>query len=132
VAFGDDAAAAAGLATAAGRLAGSATPFICGDAIADPLTGMHAALAALAAHRRGGGVLVSLALRDVAAHVTAFGPPPTPATVAAIVTEDGVPAWEVIADGDRQRVLSPRARTPIGVAHPFGADTATVLGALDG
>jgi crotonobetainyl-CoA:carnitine CoA-transferase CaiB-like acyl-CoA transferase len=132
VAFGDDAAAAAGLATATGRLAGSPTPLVCGDAIADPLTGMHAALAALAAHRRGGGVLVSLALRDVAAHVAAFGPTTTRATVESLATSDGTPAWEVAADGDRQRVLPPRARPLIGVSRPFGADTATVLRTLRG
>lgn len=52
VAFGDDAAVAAGLVDDddAGR------PRFCGDAIADPLTGMHAAVAALAGAHVGGGL----------------------------------------------------------------------------
>ena len=34
----------------------------CGDAIADPMTGMHAALAAYASWLAGGGHLLSLSL----------------------------------------------------------------------
>jgi crotonobetainyl-CoA:carnitine CoA-transferase CaiB-like acyl-CoA transferase len=63
VAFGDDAAVAGGLvAYAADR-----TPVFCGDAIADPLSGLHAALAALAAHAAGGGWLVDVAMAGVCA-----------------------------------------------------------------
>jgi len=63
VAFGDDAAVAGGLvAWAAGG-----TPVFCGDAIADPLSGLHAALAALAAHAAGGGWLVDVAMAGVCA-----------------------------------------------------------------
>jgi hypothetical protein len=63
VAFGDDAAVAGGLvASAAGG-----TPVFCGDAIADPLSGLHAALAALAAHAAGGGWLVDVAMAGVCA-----------------------------------------------------------------
>jgi hypothetical protein len=63
VAFGDDAAVAGGLvAWAAGG-----TPVFCGDAIADPLSGMHAALAALAARAAGGGWLVDVAMAGVSA-----------------------------------------------------------------
>jgi hypothetical protein len=127
IGFGDDAAAAAGLGTATGALAGSPTPLFCGDAIADPLTGLHAAVAALAAHRRGGGALVALALRDVAAHAAAFGPPVTPATVRS--TDDG---WDVLADGGIAPVSAPRARARGGRAAAFGADTDHVLGGLHG
>lgn len=63
VAFGDDAAAAAGL--VARNPTGA--PLFCGDAIADPLTGLHAAVAALAMLAAGRGGLVDAALRDVAA-----------------------------------------------------------------
>ncbi len=51
VAFGDDAAAAAGLAQA--MTPAREAPLFCGDAIADPLAAMHAALAALSFHLRG-------------------------------------------------------------------------------
>jgi crotonobetainyl-CoA:carnitine CoA-transferase CaiB-like acyl-CoA transferase len=63
VAFGDDAAVAGGLVA---RAAGG-TPVFCGDAIADPLSGLHAALAALAAHAAGGGWLVDVAMAGVCA-----------------------------------------------------------------
>jgi hypothetical protein len=62
VAFGDDAA-------VSGGLVGVATdgPIFCGDAIADPLTGLHAAVAAVESARRGGGQLVELSMAAVAA-----------------------------------------------------------------
>ncbi len=131
IAFGDDAAAAAGLAHATGRLAGGDTPLFCADAIADPLTGMHAAVAALAGYRHGGGVLAALALRDVAAYALAFGPAPTAATVRSLDRPAGPPAWEVVADGVRAPVRAPRARAPHARARPLGADTAAVLRELD-
>jgi crotonobetainyl-CoA:carnitine CoA-transferase CaiB-like acyl-CoA transferase len=63
VAFGDDAAAAGGMVA----WAADGTPVFCGDAIADPLSGLHAALAALAAHAAGGGWLVDVAMAGVSA-----------------------------------------------------------------
>ena len=68
VAFGDDAAAAAGLVAKAP----DGTPCFCGDAIADPLTGLHAALAALATWANGGGRLLDVSLFGVAASVRGF------------------------------------------------------------
>ncbi len=65
VAFGDDAAVAGGL-VARDR----AGPVFAGDAIADPLTGLAAAVAALACVIGGGSWQVSLAMRDVAAFTT--------------------------------------------------------------
>lgn len=128
IGFGDDAASAAGLATATGALAGGDTPLFCADAIADPLTGMHAAVAALGAYRRGGGVLLALALRDVAAHALAFGPSVPDASVR---SADGAPdRWDVVADGARARVVPPRARTPRAPARAFGADTDAIVRAL--
>jgi crotonobetainyl-CoA:carnitine CoA-transferase CaiB-like acyl-CoA transferase len=63
VAFGDDAAAAGGL-VARGP---DGLPVFCGDAIADPLTGLHAGLAALAASSAGGGILIDAAMAGVCA-----------------------------------------------------------------
>lgn len=64
-AFGDDAAVAGGLAawTADG------TPTFCGDAIADPLTGIMAGLCGLAASAGGGGGLVDVAMAGVCAEL---------------------------------------------------------------
>jgi hypothetical protein len=64
VAFGDDAAVAGGLVAWTGD-----TPVFCGDAIADPLTGLYAALAAVASRANGGGHLIDVAMAGVAADV---------------------------------------------------------------
>jgi len=68
VAFGDDAAAAGGLVgwTAAGA------PRFLGDALADPVTGLAAAVGALQAIEAGGGVLVDAALARAAAGAAAL------------------------------------------------------------
>ena len=65
IAFGDDAGAAAGLSELMRKATGR-YEFV-GDAIADPLTGIHAALAAWTSWRSGGSRLISLALAEVAA-----------------------------------------------------------------
>ena len=120
VAFGDDAGVAAGLAAATGGRDGP--PLFCGDAVADPLAGLHAALAALACWRAGGGYLMDLALSDVVAHVLAFGPAPSAASV-----RRAGPGWEVVAGHQRTTVSPPRARPVRRPARPLGADTESVL-----
>lgn len=104
-AFGDDAAVAGGLVAW-----DDAGPVPAGDAIADPLTGLHAAVAGLAALRSGRAWLIDIALRDIAA-------------VAAAAAVDGSP------HGARLDVTPapPRARTLMGRARPIGADTDAVL-----
>lgn len=69
VAFGDDAGAGAGLSS---MLACTGEWAFCGDAIADPLTGLHAALAAWCAHAAGGGCLVALSMRDIVERCAAW------------------------------------------------------------
>lgn len=132
VAFGDDAAVAAGLAVVA-RGRGRAVPIFCADAIADPLTGLHAALAALAQHRAGGGALLDVSLRAVVAHVLAFGSGAGPQCGRAAVRRVGPvdsEAFEVVLGSERRPVAPPRARAARGVAHALGADTEHVLKAL--
>jgi crotonobetainyl-CoA:carnitine CoA-transferase CaiB-like acyl-CoA transferase len=52
---------------AAGIVAGSPDePCFCADAIADPVAGLHAAVAALAVMRRGRGCLVDVSMAAVA------------------------------------------------------------------
>lgn len=121
VAFGDDAAVAAGLAWPQG----SEVPLFVGDAIADPLTGLHAAVAALAVWRQGGGRGIALALRDVVAQIVQLGAPP------AKVLRGGN-GWEVSVDGERQSVLAPRARPRFARARALGADTESVLSEFAG
>jgi crotonobetainyl-CoA:carnitine CoA-transferase CaiB-like acyl-CoA transferase len=122
VAFGDDAAVAAGLAAATG--APAEAPLFCGDAIADPLAGLHAALAAWASWRAGGGFLVDLALRDVAAFALAFEAPREEARVRECADAAG---FEVELAGRREPVAPPRARATREPARPLGADTESVL-----
>lgn len=121
IAYGDDAGVAAGLSGVMQRLSGA--PMFCGDAIADPLTGWHAALAALAAYLGGGGQLVSLALSDVVRHCAQFRLPDDPAALRARWRE-----WQALAADagiDAARLPAPR-RAP-AAARPLGADTAAIL-----
>ncbi|MGZ5378737.1 MAG: CoA transferase [Mycobacterium sp.] len=62
VAFGDDAAVSGGLVCG-----GDDAPVFCGDAIADPLTGLEAAMAVAQSLRSGGGALIELSISAVAA-----------------------------------------------------------------
>ena len=123
VAFGDDAAVAAGLAHGTG---GEGAPLFCGDAIADPLTGLHAALAAYAAWRAGRAQLLALALHDVAAHAAASGPPGSPE----VGRTKGGDGWEIRGAFGREPVAAPRARAATRSAPPLGADTGRVLAEL--
>ncbi len=68
VAFGDDAAVAGGLVGWSDH-----RPLFCGDAIADPLTGMVAAAGILDALAAGGRWLLDISMAQVAAHFS--GPP---------------------------------------------------------
>jgi crotonobetainyl-CoA:carnitine CoA-transferase CaiB-like acyl-CoA transferase len=104
VAFGDDAAAAAGLVVSDDRGA----PVFCADAIADPITGVFAAIGALASLLGGGGHLVDVALRDAAGYACG---------------DQAGPRGEAARIG----VAEPRARPVHSPARPFGADTARVL-----
>ena len=67
VAFGDDAAAAGGLV----RWTKAGAPRFLGDALADPVTGLAAALGALRGYAAGGGVLVDVSLARSAAGAAA-------------------------------------------------------------
>jgi hypothetical protein len=61
-AFGDDAAVSGGLVGGT-----DSDPVFCGDAIADPLTGLHAAQHVAESLSRGGGVLIEFSMAAVAA-----------------------------------------------------------------
>ena len=99
VAFGDDAAVAGGL--VARDDAG--TPVFCGDAIADPLSGIAAAAAVRTAVADGGGVRIDVAMAGVAAAVAARRVAVGEHHVRPV---DG--GWEVEHDGEVFPVLPPR------------------------
>nr|MDP9182487.1 CoA transferase [Actinomycetota bacterium] len=114
VGLGDDVAAAAGL--VADR---EGDPWPAGDALADPLTGVHAAAAVAASLLAGGGFLLDISMYGVAA------------AAAALTRDSGVAhphgaGWVV----DGVPVSQPRARRPSGTAAELGADTKAVLGEL--
>ncbi len=117
IAYGDDAGVAAGLSGLLLDLTGE--PLICGDAIADPLTGWHAALAALASWRGGGGRLVALSLCDVVAHCLQFKRSATADALRSRWQE-----WSALAA--TAGVAAPLARNPVGPARALGADTAAI------
>ena len=131
VAFGDDAAVAGGLVgwtggggggCGGGGCGGGGEPVFCADAIADPLTGLCGALAVARSVAVGGGELIDLPMRAVAA-----------AFAAAPAVDHG--PHEVAADGTvrcarlglEQAVLPPRAPAVDGPAAELGADTGAVL-----
>ena len=120
IAYGDDAGVAGGLSAllhaATGRW------LFCGDAIADPLAGLHAAFAAWAGWRRGGGGLVDLSLVGVVRRVAAFECSNAP--------HARWRQWRRQLIESRQRVLAPQSRTATVRAAALGADTDAVLAEL--
>jgi hypothetical protein len=104
VAFGDDAAVAGGLVApdAAGE------PVFAADALADPVTGLFAALGALASQSCGGGHLVDVAMASVSRAIARAGPEHAPHVVA---RHDG--AWTVRCEGafagESATVVAPHA-----------------------
>jgi crotonobetainyl-CoA:carnitine CoA-transferase CaiB-like acyl-CoA transferase len=121
VAFGDDGGVAGGLSQVMLECTGRA--LFCGDAIADPLTGMHAALAAWSSYRQGGGRLLGLALRDVIAHGVRFAGLQERGALRARCAE-----WtRRVASA---QVLAPQPRAITASARPSGADTQAVLAEL--
>lgn len=91
VAFGDDAAVAGGLVA----WDDENRPVFCGDALADPVTGMVAAAAAFEAIASGGGVLLDVSMQGCAAAVAPR------AMVPSIAAEAGDDGWRVAVDGVR-------------------------------
>jgi crotonobetainyl-CoA:carnitine CoA-transferase CaiB-like acyl-CoA transferase len=124
VGFGDDAAAAAGLVAIDPE---TATPVPVGDAIADPLAGVHAAVAALASMIGGGSRIIDVSLRDVAA-MTLVQPPSTGAAGARAYRVAG--GWEVAGPEGPVLVEPPQLRSATGAAAPSGAHTDAVLAEL--
>ena len=121
VAFGDDAAVAAGVAASFGD-----RPLFCGDALADPLTGLHGALAALGFWRGGGGAGLDLSLRDVTAHCLAYGPE----VPVGNITASGE-AWRMTVDTHCVPVEKPKPRIAECRAVAPGRDTRAVLREFD-
>jgi hypothetical protein len=120
IGFGDDVAAQAGL--VAGDARGE--PVFCGDAIADPLTGLVAAELAMSAPEHGKGRLFDLAMTAVvAATLNTAAAPSTPAPAAR--REQG--RWMVDTPHGSVPVAGPRRRAVPGTVASHGAHTDAVL-----
>ena len=103
VAFGDDAAISGGL---VGYRDG--TPVFVGDAIADPLTGLHAAATVAASITRGGGELIAFSMAAVAAGYRAVAA--TAPESVAVRPVPGAPGPELGADTAAVRRLVAQRR----------------------
>jgi hypothetical protein len=123
VAFGDDAGVGAGLSELMHRATGER--LICGDAIGDPLTGLHAALAAWASWRAGGGHLLALSLDAVLRHCVSFGAPRSDDAL-----HERHARWTRVARSRRNVPPAPLLLAPRTAARPLGADTAAVFDEL--
>ena len=124
IAFGDDAGVAAGLSQLLFDATGEV--MLCGDAIADPLTGMHAAFAAWAGYLHGGGELLSLSLRDVVAYCIQFGD-----AMDAQSVRERYRDWEIVLRQSGEKNAAPRMRSSITAASTLGADTQSILKEFD-
>lgn len=115
IGYGDDVGVAAGLSALARAATGER--HIVGDAIADPLTGIHAALRAWQSWRAGQGGLLDIAMHDV---------------VALCLAEKRGRIHFPVAEGkmDPTPFSGPRVRAAGGGARPLGADTEAVLRGL--
>ncbi len=118
VGFGDDAAIAAGVSSLMEAVTGE--PMFVGDAIADPLAGLHAALVAWATYQQGGGRLISLSLKDVVSHCLLFNLPSN-----LNVLNERQAEWSQLPAADDIRL--PEPRTADRVAVRLGADTHKIL-----
>jgi len=114
VGFGDDIGISAGLATVM-EMAHNEPRFV-GDAIADPVSGLHLALALQASLNQGGGAVIDLSMRDVLRYAMGDAPQDAAAT-----TKE----WQEIADrGDASLYL---LRELHGAVKTLGADNAAWL-----
>ncbi|MCW2623074.1 MAG: hypothetical protein JWL64_2676 [Frankiales bacterium] len=117
IGYGDDTGVAGGLVAWEGKV-----PVLAGDAIADPLTGVHAAVAALAGALAGGGRLVDVAMRSVVAACVSGAPERR-----VWQTPKG---WCVDGFEGPTPVAAPQSRLPAGAAPALGQHTAEVLSSL--
>jgi crotonobetainyl-CoA:carnitine CoA-transferase CaiB-like acyl-CoA transferase len=110
IGYGDDAAFAAGVAADMRDAWGEM--LFAGDAIADPLTGIHAAFAGWASWRTGGGVVISLALAEIVAYARSID--------AACLAD--IKECQEMAERDKSPLYP--LRDICGAARALGADNA--------
>lgn len=117
IGFGDDIGISAGLATLMERAHGE--PCFVGDAIADPVNGVHLALIIGALLRQGGGGVIDLSMVEV----LRFAMGDIPADAACVAN-----AWQNMAAAEGHPLYALRKAT--GQTRALGADTESVLAEL--
>lgn len=114
IGFGDDIGISAGLASLMEQAHGE--PCFVGDAIADPVNGLHMALAIQACLNQGGGAIIDLSMRDVLRYAVG-DVPRDPAAIAK--------SWQRLAEQDAAPLYE--MRNPKGIVKELGADNAVWL-----
>lgn len=117
VGFGDDCSVAGGLSAELARVTGQ--PGFVGDALADPLTGIEAALAGWQAWRAGAGCRIGLAMSSVVAQAWQAEARNDPAR-----WEAGLRAWAAVEGAPFPTVSRRTATAPVAA---LGGDTARLL-----
>lgn len=118
IGFGDDIGVAAGLPSVMEKAWGE--PLMVGDALADPLAGLHGALATWASWRAGGGELLTLSMRDVVRQ--AMG------DLGEVDLEHRAQEWARIADDCNEPPYP--ARKAYSAAEDLGHSTESVMSGL--
>ena len=114
IGFGDDIGISAGLASVMDEAHGE--PCFVGDAIADPVNGLHLALALQASLNQGGGIVIDLSMRDV----LRFAMGDLPTNVKAVAKD-----WQAIADKNNAPLYDLRQTS--GDVKSLGADNTAWL-----
>lgn len=114
IGYGDDIGVAAGLASIMEQTHGN--PSFAGDAIADPVNGLHLALAIQAKLKQGGGVIIDMSMRDVLRY--AIGDISNDLKAVS-------KAWQNICAADTAKLYP--IRKPIGQTKALGADNGVWL-----
>ena len=109
IGFGDDIGISTGLASIMEQAHDE--PCFVGDAIADPVNGLHLALALQVSLNQGGGAVIDLSMRDVLRY--AMGDVP-------LDIKETSEAWQAIADKDKSELYN--LRKPHGVVKGLGRD----------
>ncbi len=140
IAYGDDAAVAAGITQAATQSTTHPTmqqQNFCGDALCDPLTGIHAALAAQSFWRNGIGAVLDISLVNVAKHCVNFAKELPLRHV--LKKDEKLERWFLARDHQRIEIQLPHHRSTVMtdhrlgslwdhlVAKPLGADTEQIF-----
>ena len=118
IGFGDDIGVSAGLPSVMEKSWGQAC--MVGDAIADPLSGLFAALAIVAKWQRGGGWLLELSMRDVVRHAMQIDGANDFVSIAR--------SWQAIANADCSDLYPMRPAE--GKAAALGEHIAEILASL--